>query len=99
MSNRDRDFKPEEGQQSNQNWDDSNDRLNPNKEQPGQDEQTSDDTTSAIDQRDTTGVGSSQRTETGSTGYGSVGPMDAELDQLPSEKRGSRGNQTGPGLG
>ncbi len=89
MSNRDRDFKPEEGQQSNQNWDDSNDKLNPNKEQPGQDEQTSDDTTSAIDQRDTSGA-SSQRTETGSTGYGSVGPMDAELNQLPSEKRAGR---------
>lgn len=89
MSNRDRDFKPEEGQQSNQNWDDSNDKLNPNKEQPGQDEKTSDDTTSAIEQRDTSGA-SSQRTETGSTGYGSVGPMDAELNQLPSEKRAGR---------
>lgn len=89
MSNRDRDFKPEEGQQSNQNWDESNDKLNPNKEQPGQDEKTSDDTTSAIEQRDTSGA-SSQRTETGSTGYGSVGPMDAELNQLPSEKRAGR---------
>lgn len=89
MSNRDRDFKPEEGQQSNQNWDESNDKLNPNKEQPGQDEKTSDETTSAIEQRDTSGA-SSQRTETGSTGYGSVGPMDAELNQLPSEKRAGR---------
>lgn len=95
MSNRDRDFKPEEGQQSNQNWDESNDKLNPNKEQPGQeektsqDEQTSDDTTSAIEQRNTSGAGS-QRRETGSTGYGSVGPMDAELNQLPSEKRAGR---------
>lgn len=89
MSNRDRDFKPEEGQQSNQNWDESNDKLNPNKEQPGQDDKTSDETTSAIEQRDTSGA-SSQRTETGSTGYGSVGPMDAELDQLPSEKRAGR---------
>jgi hypothetical protein len=89
MSNRDRDFKPEEGQQSNQNWDESNDKLNPNKEQPGMDEKTSDDTTSAIEQRDTSGA-TNQRTETGSTGYGSVGPMDAELNQLPSEKRAGR---------
>lgn len=47
------------------------------------------------------------RENTGTEGYGSsqrnddlnIGPMDAELDELPSKSRTSGNNQTGPGLG
>jgi hypothetical protein len=41
-----------------------------------------------------TGYGSSQRSE-----RENVGPLDADLADLPSEKRLDRSNQTGPGLG
>ena len=41
----------------------------------------------------TVGAGSSQRDEPRQN----VGPLDADLSDLPSEKRS--GNQTGPGLG
>lgn len=40
------------------------------------------------------GYGSSQRSE-----RENVGPLDADLSELPSEKRLDRSNQTGPGLG
>jgi len=47
------------------------------------------------------------RKNTSSEGYGSsqrkedknVGPLDTDFDELPSESRTSRNNQTGPGLG
>jgi hypothetical protein len=41
-----------------------------------------------------TGYGSSQRSE-----RKNVGPLDADLADLPSEKRLDSSNQTGPGLG
>ena len=44
-------------------------------------------------QESTEGYGSSQRDEPRQN----VGPMDADLEELPSKKRS--GNQTGPGLG
>lgn len=51
------------------------------------------------EQTNTTGAGSSQRNR-GDTATGSVGPLDADLAQLPSQKRRDRGsNLTGPGLG
>lgn len=87
----DRDFKPSKGQESNENWDDAN---------QGQ-ENTSDDTnqkasaTRMDEDQNTSGYGSSQR---GSKE--NVGPLDADFEQLPSEKRRDRGsNLTGPGLG
>lgn len=40
------------------------------------------------------GYGSSQRSE-----RENVGPLDADLSELPSEKRMDRSNQSGPGLG
>jgi hypothetical protein len=47
------------------------------------------------------------RENTRSSGYGSsqrnedtnVGPLDADLNELPSKRRTSENNQTGPGLG
>ena len=80
------DFKPGRGQESNENWDE----RNPN---------SSDDTKASnpriIDeQTNTAGAGSSQRSRTDN-----VGPLDSDLEQLPSEKRRDRGNLTGPGLG
>lgn len=42
----------------------------------------------------TSGAGSSQRTH-----RDNVGPLESDLEQLPSEKRLDRGNLTGPGLG
>jgi hypothetical protein len=41
-----------------------------------------------------TGYGSSQRSE-----EGNVGPLDADLNELPSKRRTSGNNQTGSGLG
>jgi len=41
----------------------------------------------------TEGYGSSQRSDSGN-----VGPLDADLNELPSKRR-SGNNQTGPGLG
>lgn len=47
------------------------------------------------DEKNTTGVGSSQRHKDEN-----VGPLESDLEQLPSEKRRDRGeNLTGPGLG
>lgn len=40
------------------------------------------------------GYGSSQRNDDLN-----IGPMDAEFDELPSKRRSSENNQTGPGLG
>ena len=42
----------------------------------------------------TEGYGSSQRNDDLN-----IGPMDAEMDELPSKSRTSGNNQTGPGLG
>ena len=68
----------------------------------GQDEQRSEgqdsnqrSTGSGFNENQTaTGYGSSQRSE-----RDNVGPLDADLSDLPSEKRLDRSNQTGPGLG
>jgi hypothetical protein len=86
----DRDVKPTRGQESNENWDDPN-------EQPASD--TNADKGSnprrVDEETNTTGVGSSQRSK-----QDNVGPLDPDLEQLPSEKRMDRGtNLTGPGLG
>jgi len=102
MTDRNRDFQPEKGQQSNQNWDDQNDQLNDQDQQTrstSDDQDESSDRTRAINERNTSGAGSSQRTATGDTGYGDVGPLDSDLERLPSEKRRDRGNLSGPGLG
>jgi hypothetical protein len=86
----DRDVRPQQGQQSNENWDENNDNRSAgttsNKEHSARqiDEETN-----------TTGVGSSQRNK-----QDNVGPLESDLEQLPSEKRRDRGeNLTGPGLG
>ena len=85
----DRDVRPQQGQQSNENWDANNDsRSTGTSSGKGNARQTDDET-------NTTGVGSSQRNKTDN-----VGPLDSDLEQLPSEKRRDRGeNLTGPGLG
>lgn len=95
MSNRNRDFKPEEGQQSNENLDDQNTQSN----QEGRNEKNIDTnkkgtSRNVAGQTSSTGAGSSQRRDDGN-----VGPLDADLESLPSEKRIDRSNQTGPGLG
>lgn len=86
----DRDVKPQKGQESNVNWDERNDSHSSNTE--------SDRHSNAqrIDEEtNTSGVGSSQRNK-----QQNVGPLESDLEQLPSEKRRDRGgNQTGPGLG
>src|SRR5687768_2410893 len=85
----DRDVRPQKGQQSNENWDDSNDQRTETNSGRGNDaRRTNDDT-------NTTGVGSSIRDKDEN-----VGPLESDLEQLPSEKRRDRGeNLTGPGLG
>jgi hypothetical protein len=89
----DRDFRPTRGQESNENWDDSNtDREDTN---------ASDSSDARIidEQTNTSGAGSSQRSNPDNAA-GNVGPLDADLEQLPSQKRRDRGsNLTGPGLG
>jgi hypothetical protein len=88
---RDRDYRPEQGQESNQNWDDMNDDRQ-QKEQPGT-EQTSTRTTN--EELSSSGAGSSQRDKDDN-----VGPLQSDLNDLTSEKRMDRGsNLTGPGLG
>lgn len=86
----DRDVRPQKGQQSNENWDDKNtERSSGTTSGRGSDARKIDEETN------TTGVGSSQRREDEN-----VGPLESDLEQLPSEKRGDRGeNLTGPGLG
>jgi hypothetical protein len=85
MPDRDRDFQPEEGQQSNQNWDDQNDQSSATETKPNAEN---------IDrQSNTSGAGSSQRTK-----QDNVGPLESDLNQLPSEKRRDRGNISGSGI-
>ncbi|HUQ66451.1 MAG TPA: hypothetical protein VM101_09865 [Flavitalea sp.] len=85
----DRDVRPQQGQQSNENWDENNDNAfqNPNSAK-GNAVKTDQET-------NTTGAGSGQRNK-----QDNVGPLQSDLEQLPSEKRRDRGgNLTGPGLG
>ena len=79
--------KPEKGQESNENWDDQ-----PQKN--SDDTKSSAATTQAIDNQHASSAGSSQRNK-----KENVGPLDADLEQLPSEKRMPDSNQTGPGIG
>jgi hypothetical protein len=84
----DRDVRPQKGQQSNENWDENNDSRTGDAGQRNSARQVDDET-------NTTGVGSSQRNK-----QDNVGPLESDLEQLPSEKRRDRGeNLTGPGLG
>ena len=88
MADRDRDFRPEKGQEGNQNWDDKNqDKSSQNEPGGTSSRRTDEDTTSS-------GIGSKQRTK-----EDNVGPLQSDLEQKPSEKRIDRSNQTGPGLG
>ena len=86
----DRDVRPQQGQQSNENWDQNNDsRTSGTNSGKGNGARQIDEETN------TTGVGSSQRNK-----EDNVGPLESDLEQLPSEKRRDRGeNLTGPGLG
>jgi hypothetical protein len=86
----DRDVRPQRGQETNENWDDNNDqRSSGTTAGKGSDSRRIDEET------DTTGVGSNQRSK-----EDNVGPLESDLEQLPSEKRRDRGNNlTGPGLG
>jgi hypothetical protein len=86
----DRDVRPQQGQQSNENWDENNDsRSSGTSSGKGNSARQIDDETN------TTGVGSSKRDK-----EKNVGPLESDLEQLPSEKRRDRGeNLTGPGLG
>lgn len=93
MTDRNRDYRPEEGQQSNQNWDDNNDQ-NTNREQSFQNTDNKGNARVIDDQLNSSGIGSSQRRDDGN-----VGPLDSDLEDLPSHKRIDRNNQTGPGLG
>jgi hypothetical protein len=89
----DRDVRPTRGQESNENWDDMNSDRNDTNAGTGSDARIID------EQTNTSGAGSSQRNH-GDNAAGNVGPLDADLEQLPSEKRRDRGsNLTGPGLG
>ena len=85
----DRDVRPQEGQKSNENWDQNNDQRSSDTSSGRSDARNID------EQTNTTGAGSSQRNK-----QDNVGPLESDLEKLPSEKRRDRGeNQTGPGLG
>lgn len=88
----DRDVKPTRGQESNENWDDADADRNDTKSGERGNARNID------EQTNTSGAGSSQRNQ-GDNATGNVGPLDADLEQLPSQKRMDRSNQTGPGLG
>lgn len=83
----DRDVRPQKGQESNENWDDNNDKRSAG---------TKAGKGNRMDEEiNTSGSGSSQRSQ-----EDNVGPLDSDLEQLPSEKQRDRGNNlTGPGLG
>lgn len=86
--NRKSDLNENLDQQSSPEW-------NEEKRQGRQDEkQKGSSSTATRENVSSEGYGSSQRKDDKN-----VGPMDAELDDLPSESRTSRNNQTGPGLG
>ena len=76
--------KPEKGQESNENWDD----------QPQKSSEDTQATSQSIEDQHSSTAASSQRNK-----RENVGPMDAEFEPLPSEKRMPDSNQTGPGLG
>lgn len=86
----DRDVRPQQGQQSNENWDENNDSRS-----SGTNAGKGNNARQIDDETNTTGVGSTQRNK-----QDNVGPLESDLEQLPSEKRRDRGeNLTGPGLG
>ena len=88
-----RDVRPTRGQESNENWDDTNNDQETTKAGNSTDARIID------EQTNTSGAGSSQRNH-GDNAAGSVGPLDSDLEQLPSQKRRDRGsNLTGSGLG
>ena len=76
--------KPEKGQESNENWDD----------QPQKNSEETRANSQSIEDQHASTVASSQRNK-----KDHVAPLDAEFEQLPSEKRMPDSNQTGPGLG
>jgi hypothetical protein len=85
----DRDVRPQKGQQSNENWDRNNDQRT------GTDSGRGTSASEIDEQTNTSGAASSQKSR-----EDNVGPLESDLEQLPSEKRRDRGgNQTGPGLG
>lgn len=87
----DRDVRPTRGQESNENWDDRND----DQSDAGTTAGNRSDARAIDDETNTSGAGSSQRTKDDN-----VGPLQSDMEQLPSEKRKDRGgNMTGPGLG
>ena len=84
----DRDVKPTRGQESNENWDDTNEQQQDANASAGESARRINDETN------TSGYGSAQKAE-----RGNVGPLDADFGQLPSEKRASRNNSaTGQGI-
>ena len=86
----DRDVRPQQGQQSNENWDENSDSRS-----SGTNAGKGNSARQIDDETNTTGVGSTQRNK-----QDNVGPLESDLEQLPSEKRRDRGeNLTGPGLG
>jgi hypothetical protein len=90
----DRDVRPARGQESNVNWDETNDPAPETNASSGGEENSR----RVDEETNTTGFGSSQKSDR--SNVGNVGPLDADLEQLPSEKRRERGsNSTGSGLG
>lgn len=97
----DRDFRPSEGQKSNERWDDANLNSGPPQDAnlnsgPPENENTSDknekqglNALEMDEQRNTSGYGSSQRRAT-DIASGTVGPLDSDLSELPSQKRRNR---------
>ena len=83
-------------QESNQNWDDANDQQRSGNQSPNP--ERFEGGGSAFNEEGTAvGHGSNQRKQEGNTG-----PLDADMDELPSEntERKDMGtNKTGPGLG
>ncbi len=84
------------GQEGNQNWDDQNDQKRSGNQEPNPERMKKGG--SAFNEEGTaTGAGSSQGNK-----RDNVGPLDADLDDLPSESRDRKdmgSNKTGPGLG
>ena len=90
--NQNRDVYPDEnlnqGKSSENMRDDSTRNKGKNKGRKGSSE------TGSRENMGTQGYGSSQRNESDN-----VGPLDADLNELPSKRRASRNDQTGSGIG
>lgn len=88
----DKDMNPKEGPQANERFEDANLNSAPSEQENTsgtEDEKQKPGARRMDEERNTSGYGSSQRTSP-DIASGNVGPLDADLNELPSQKRRRR---------